>query len=227
MMKALGAVIYRTPTEAGWKDLDSHIALALRLQKAIPNAYILDQYQNPANPLSHYEGTAAEIVEQCGGKLDYMVATAGTGGTMTGLSMGIKKAIPGCKVVGVDPKGSILALPAKLNGCPEMGKPYHVEGIGYDFIPTVLEQASADHWVKSGDNESFKMARSIIRYEGIMVGGSCGSCLFGAVQAIKELNITEGRVCVLFADSTRNYMSKFLDDDWMKEKGFDLDLYGQ
>jgi len=225
MMKALGAIIYRTPTEAGWRDLDSHIALAVRLQKALPNATILDQYKNPNNPLAHYEGTAAEIVEQCQGKLDYMVATAGTGGTLTGLSKGIKKDIPGCKVVGVDPKGSILALPANLNDCPEMGKPYHVEGIGYDFIPTVLDQNAADIWVKTVDPESFKMARTIIKTEGIMCGGSCGSCMAGCLNFIKEQNITEGRICVLFADHTRNYMSKFLDDEWMTKNGFDLETY--
>jgi len=226
MMKALGATIFRTPTEAGWRDMDSHIALALRIKKALgPTAHILDQYKNPSNPLAHYESTAAEVCEQTGNKLDYMVATTGTGGTLTGLSAGIKAKIPACKVVGVDPKGSILAVPAKLNDCPEMGKPYHVEGIGYDFIPTVLDQSAADHWVKTADDESFKMARSIIRHEGIMCGGSCGSALAGAVKAINELNITEGRVCVLFADHTRNYMSKFLDDAWMVEKGFDTSVY--
>lgn len=225
MMKALGAEIYRTPTEAGWRDTDSHIALAIRLQKAIPNSHILDQYKNPSNPLAHYEGTAAEIVEQCGGKLDYMIATAGTGGTMTGISRKLKEAIPGVKVVGVDPQGSILALPESLNDEDRLIG-YQVEGIGYDFIPTVLDrEKGADLWVKTKDAESFKMARSIIKREGIMVGGSAGSCMAGAVKAIRQLGITEGRVCVLFADSTRNYMSKFLDDAWMNEKGFPLETF--
>jgi len=97
--------------------------------------------------------------------------------------------------------------------------------MGYDFIPTVLNQKAADHWVKTADNESFKMARSIIRYEGIMCGGSCGSAMAGAVKAIEELKITEGRVCVLLADHTRNYMSKFLDDAWMEKNGFDTSVY--
>jgi len=225
MMKALGAEIYRTPTEAGWRDDNSHIALACRLQKALPNAHILDQYLNPSNPLAHYEGTAAEIVEQCEGKLDYMIATTGTGGTMTGISRKLKESIPSCKVIGVDPQGSILALPESLNDEDRLSA-YQVEGIGYDFIPTVLDrEKGADMWVKTKDADSFKMARSIIRHEGIMVGGSAGSCMSGALKAIKELNITEGRICVLFADSTRNYMSKFLDDEWMKSHGFPTDVY--
>lgn len=225
MMKALGAEIYRTPTAAGWRDLDSHIALAIRLKNALPNAHILDQYKNPGNPMAHYEGTAAEIVDQCGGKLDYMIATAGTGGTMTGIARKLKEAIPNVKVVGVDPQGSILALPESLNDEDRL-QAYQVEGIGYDFIPTVLDrEKGADHWIKSKDAESFKMARTIIRREGIMVGGSAGSCMAGCVKAISELNITEGRICVLFADSTRNYMSKFLDDAWMTEHGFPLDVF--
>merc|ERR1712032_1528109 len=123
---------------------------------------------------------------------------------MTGISRGLKERIPGVKVVGVDPQGSILALPENLNDEDRL-KAYQVEGIGYDFIPTVLDrEKGADHWVKTKDAESFKMARSIIRREGIMVGGSAGSCMAGAVKTIKEINITEGRVCVLFADSTRN-----------------------
>jgi cystathionine beta-synthase len=142
---------------------------------------------------------------------------------MTGLSRGLKEGIPGCKVIAVDPVGSILAVPASLN--TNIGEPNQVEGIGYDFIPTVLDQEGGpDHWVKAEDAEAFQMARTIIRREGIMCGGSSGSTMCGALKAIKELNITKGRVCVLFADSTRNYMSKFLDDDWMRELGFPLDI---
>lgn len=226
MMKGLGAEIYRTPTEAGWRDPDSHIALALRLQKAIPNSHILDQYQNPNNPLAHYDFTAEEIIEQCEGKLDYMVLSAGTGGTLTGCARKLKEKIPNVKIIAVDPQGSILALPDSLNDEDRL-KAYQVEGIGYDFIPTVLDRSEKliDLWVKTKDPESFKMARSLIRREGIMIGGSCGSAMAGAMQAIEQLGITSGRMVVMFPDSTRNYMSKFLDDAWMTQKGFPLDTY--
>jgi len=225
MMKGLGAHILRTPTEAGWRDSNSHIALAIRLQKAIPNSHILDQYANPGNPLAHYDGTAEEILAQTGGELDYMVVSAGTGGTLTGISKKLKEKIPTCKVVGVDPQGSILALPETLNDEDRL-QAYQVEGIGYDFIPTVLDrEKAADHWVKTRDAESFQMARTILRREGIMCGGSCGAAMAGAMKAIKELDIKKGRVCVLFADATRNYMSKFLDDAWMEQHGFPTETF--
>lgn len=224
-MKALGAEILRTPTEAAWNAEDSHIFLSARLAKEL-GGHVLDQYNNPGNPLAHYEDTAEEIIEQTDGKLDYMVMSAGTGGTMTGIAKKLKEKIPGIKIVAVDPYGSILARPDNLNdGSERTGQKrltgYQVEGIGYDFQPTVLDSSVADYWVKSDDDESFAMCRQIIRHEGLMIGGSCGSTMAGAYRFIREHKIGKGkRVAVLFADSTRNYMSKFLEDDWLKANGF-------
>jgi len=221
MMKGLGALILRTPTEAAWNADDSHIILARRIKEAIgERAHVLDQYQNKGNVLAHYDNTAEEILEQTDGKLTHMVMTAGTGGTLTGISKKLKEKAPHVQVVGVDPVGSILALPESLNEEDKL-KPYHVEGIGYDFIPTVLERTAADHWVKSRDAESFQMARALIRHEGLMVGGSCGGAMAGAVNFIRQAKLgADAKVVCLFADSTRNYMSKFLDDKWMEENGF-------
>merc|ERR1712025_333030 len=116
--------------------------------------------------------------------------------------------------------GSILAKTASLNE-KGLGQAYQVEGIGYDFIPTVCDQDIADVWLKSEDEESFKYARALIRHEGLMCGGSCGSALWGAVEYIRNNKIGKGqRVVVLLPDSTRNYMSKFLADEWMNEHGF-------
>ena len=394
MMKALGALVFKTPTEAAWRDTDSHIGLALRLQKALTRhlrdrfdggpfeihdeakAVILDQYRNAHNPLAHYYGTAEEIIQQIGylekeerseapedlagnasgaiddrqwqfsGKDTYLVASAGTGGTISGLAWRLKEpdgpeGMTGgiMKVVGVDPVGSLLALPNTLNEGPKRLKGYQVEGIGYDFIPSVLDRGGArldedltynikpateaaykallarqdterevmedvrpdlkhihdtvnriakernlpfqerpgnrevdtkvkdakdeelseeekakkrdprlieaerpagwtnddelradrkavDFWVKTSDKESFRMARALIRTEGLMVGGSSGSALVGAVRAIRALSLGHKtqehatRVIVMLPDSSRNYMSKFLDDGWMGEHGF-------
>ena len=88
VLEALGAEIIRTPTEAAWDSPESHIGVARRLKEVIPNSHILDQYANPSNPLAHEEGTGREIIEQCGGKLDAVVMTAGTGGTITGVARG-------------------------------------------------------------------------------------------------------------------------------------------
>jgi cystathionine beta-synthase len=212
VLEALGAEIIRTPTEAAWDSPDSHIGVARRLKEVIPNSHILDQYSNPSNPNAHDEGTGAEIVAQTGGKLDAVVMTAGTGGTITGVARAIKRAIPGCKIVGVDPEGSILAGPGEI-------KTYKVEGIGYDFIPDVLDRRLVDRWIKSNDRDSFVVARQLIRQEGLLVGGSSGSAVWAAMQVCRDLGPGK-RVVVILPDAIRNYLTKFVDDRWMRQQGF-------
>jgi cystathionine beta-synthase len=219
VLKALGAEIIRTPTSAAWDSPESHIGVARRLEKEIPGGIILDQYSNPNNPAAHEFGTAAEIIEQTDKlptTLTAVVAGAGTGGTITGISRGIRRAHGNkVKIVAADPKGSILAMPASLN---EEGKdkPYKVEGIGYDFIPDVLAQNEVDLWYKTDDRDSFYWARRLIREEGLLVGGSSGSAMSACVKAIKDMNLTENdSVVVILPDSIRSYLSKFVDDDWL------------
>lgn len=212
VLAALGAEIIRTPTEAAWDSPESHIGVAKRLQKEIPRAHILDQYANPANPDAHYNGTGLEMLEDLGGQVDMVVMSAGTGGTITGVAKRLKERNPKCIVVGVDPVGSILAGPSEI-------KSYLVEGIGYDFIPDVLDTKLVDVWVKSQDKESFLMARRLIKEEGLLVGGSSGATMWGAMQEVKKL--AKGQNCVvLLADGVRNYMTKFIEDPWMKTHGF-------
>jgi cystathionine beta-synthase len=211
-LEALGAEIIRTPTEAAWDAPESHISVAISLQKILPNSHILDQYANADNPDAHYEGTGREILEQTDGELDYVVLTAGTGGTITGIARAIKEAKPDVKVIGVDPLGSILAGPGEISS-------YKVEGIGYDFIPDVLDRGLIDEWIKSEDRESFLMARRLIRQEGLLCGGSSGSAMWAATQVAKKVGPGK-RIVTLLPDSIRNYMTKFLDERWMKESGF-------
>lgn len=218
VLKALGAEIIRTPTEAAFDAPDSHISVARRLQQEIPNSHILDQYTNPSNPLAHAEGTAEEIWAQTGGKIDMLVAGTGTGGTITGLANRLKEYNPNIKIVGVDPEGSILAVPNKLNDKNRLGT-YHVEGIGYDFVPDVLDRKVVDQWLKSNDLESLVMMRKLIRLEGLLCGGSCGAAVSGALKAATSLK--EGQTCVvILPDSVRNYMTKALSDDWMLDHDF-------
>lgn len=183
VLKALGAEIIRTPTEAASSAPDSHISVARRLNEEIPNSHILNQYRNHANPLAHYDGTGSEILQQLGCCPDMLVAGAGTGGTISGISKRLKEENPNCEVIGIDPHGSGLALPESLNHSEEG---YEVEGIGYDFIPDVLDRALIDKWVKSSDKESFIAMRRAIRYEGLLCGGSCGTALHHALVEAKR-----------------------------------------
>ncbi len=212
VLEALGAEIIRTPTEAAWDDPESHIGVAKKLNEEIPNSVILDQYSNPANPNAHYRFTAQEILDDMGTNLDMIVMTVGTGGTISGVARRLKEANPNICVVGVDPYGSIL-------GGGDEVYPYHVEGIGYDFFPEVLDNSLVDEYVKINDKDSFLMARRLIREEGLLVGGSSGSAVWAATKVASRLE--PGQKClVILPDSIRNYLTKFVDDEWMKKNGF-------
>lgn len=208
-LEALGAEIIRTPTEAAWDDPQSHISIANKLAKELKNAHVLDQYANESNWKAHYQFTAQEIITDLNGVPDVFVATAGTGGTISGVAKKFKEIKPDCKIVGVDPVGSILG------GGDEVCN-YHVEGIGYDFIPKVLNHKVIDKWVKITDEPSFLWAKKAIREEGLLCGGSSGAALYGASQIIESLP-SQSKVVVMLSDGIRNYMSKMLDNNWLEE----------
>lgn len=208
VLRSLNATIIRTPTQAAYDSPESHIGVAKRLQKEIPNAHILDQYGNLDNPLAHENGTAQEIWTQTEGRIKAVVAGAGTGGTITGLARGLRAHNPDVKIIAADPHGSILALPHSLNQT-YANESYKVEGIGYDFIPDVLDQKVVDRWYKTNDRESFGYARRLIAEEGLLVGGSSGSAIAAMVQGVRELGFGKGDVVVvILPDSIRSYLSK-------------------
>ena len=213
-LEALGAEIIRTPTEAKSSDPESHISVAKKLNKEIENSHILDQYSNPSNPEAHYYGTAEEIIKDFNNNLDMVVISVGTGGTITGIAKKLKEEMPAIKVVGADPEGSILGGGDKVSS-------YLVEGIGYDFIPEVLDNSLIDEYIKTKDEESFIMARRLIKEEGLLCGGSCGATMVAALKAASKLK--NGQNClVILADGIRNYMTKFPNDSWMEENGFEI-----
>ncbi|KAL8912387.1 MAG: hypothetical protein Q9171_002573 [Xanthocarpia ochracea] len=215
VLRSLNATIIRTPTQAAFDSPESHIGVARRLQKEIPNAHILDQYGNVDNPLAHELGTAEEIWTQTDGNITAVVAGAGTGGTITGLARGLRKHNPRIKVIAADPFGSILAMPHSLNQV-HANESYKVEGIGYDFVPDVLDQQTVDHWYKTDDREAFAYARRLIAEEGLLVGGSSGSAIAAMVKSVKDLGFgKDDTVVVILPDSIRSYLSKFVDDDWL------------
>lgn len=227
-LRALGAEVVRTPTEAAFDSPESHIGVAKRLRDAIPNSVILDQYSNPDNPLAHELTTGPEIIDailadfsshssshKSSGLVDVVVAGAGTGGTLTGVSRSLRRWNSEVIVIGVDPKGSVLAYPDALNESKDDAI-YQVEGIGYDFVPKVLDRMppTVDKWLKIGDDEAFPAALRLIKEEALLVGGSSGTALAGALKYLhseegKHIAQTEGKnVVVLLPDGLRNYMSK-------------------
>lgn len=213
VLEALGAEIIRTPTEAAWDAPESHIGVAKKLQQELPNAHILDQYSNESNPDAHFSGTGQEIIDDIEGSVDMVVMGAGTGGTLTGIAKKIKQHHPHAIIVGADPEGSLLAGPEEI-------RPYHIEGIGYDFIPDVLDRGLVDRWVKTNDTESFRLARKLMQDEGLLVGGSSGSAMMAALKEAKSLKAGQNCVVVL-PDGIRNYLTKFVDAGWRKREGFE------
>ncbi|CAG9834689.1 unnamed protein product [Diabrotica balteata] len=215
VLSALGAEIVRTPVNADSNSAEGMFGVTHRLRKEIPNSIILDQYSNPGNPLAHYDTTAEEIYFQCDKNVDMIVIGAGTGGTIAGIGRKFKEISPQTTIVGADPVGSILALPESLNST-DAGF-YEVEGIGYDFIPTVLDRDVVDVWVKTTDEESLPLARRLIKEEGLLVGSSCGAAIAATVKAAKNLEAGK-KVVVILPDSIRNYITKFASDQWMEAR---------
>jgi len=170
--------------------------------------------------MAHYDETGQEIWDQMEGKVDYVFMGAGTAGTMTGISRKLKQMDPNVKIIAVDPYGSILAQPEELNNEGPEGGMYQIEGIGYDFIPRVCDRTLVDQWMKIGDKDAFTYARRLIREEGFLVGGSSGTAMAACMKYIKDNNIGAGKRCVIICpDNIRNYITKFINNDWMYENG--------
>jgi cysteine synthase A len=211
VLKALGAEIVRTPTEAAWDDPESHIEVAKKLNKEIKNSHILDQYANLNNPDAHYQYTAEEILSEFE-NLKMVVMGVGTGGTITGVAKKLNEKSPETIIVGVDPYGSILGGGDDIHS-------YHVEGIGYDFFPKVLDNSLIDKYIKIDDKNSFAISRRLIKEEGLLIGGSSGGAVWAALQAAKSLKEND-QCLVILPDSIRNYLSKFVDDKWLNDNNF-------
>src|SRR5690242_15623704 len=216
LLKAYGAEVVITPTAVPRESPESYYSVADRLAREIPGGFQPNQYFNPNNPQSHYETTGPEIWRQTGGKIDTFVAGVGTGGTITGVGRYLKEQNPQIRIVGVDTEGSLYT--------GKEVRPYKVEGVGEDFIPATVDLNIIDEWETIGDREAFLMCRRMAREEGVLIGGSGGLALAGALRfarKVKENKI----VVVLLPDSGRGYLSKVFNDDWMRDQGF-LDRFG-
>jgi len=221
MLRAFGATVIRTPTELPHDHPDSYSGVAERLAREMPGAALAGQFSNQANPEAHYRLTGPEVWRDTGGRLDTFVMGMGTGGTISGAGRYLKERDPAIRIIGADPVGSSVKGVFET-GRLEEGVPYQVEGIGMDYVPETLDLRVIDEIHAVGDAESFHWARRICREEGILVGGSSGTILAAARRAARAMTRNQVVVVVL-CDSGERYLSKFLDDDWMRANGYDLE----
>jgi cystathionine beta-synthase len=208
LLKAYGAEIVITPTSVPPDSPESYNGVADRLAREIPGAWRPNQFSNLANPDIHYHATGPEIWEQTRGRVTTFVAGAGTGGTISGVGRYLKERNTNIKIIGADPEGSVLS--------GDTPRPWKVEGIGEDFVPKALNSQVVDEWVRVADSESFYTARELSRREGLLVGGSSGTAMAAALRYARRLS-AQDLIVVMCADTGRNYMSKFFDDDWLVE----------
>lgn len=221
LLRAFGARVVITPTAVAPDDPRSYYSVAERIVEQTPNAVLANQYHNPANPESHKLTTGPEIWEQTDGKVTDVVVGMGTGGTLTGIGQFMRENNHAVRIIGVDPKGSLLYDVWKAGGSLSglESSTYKIEGIGEDFVPTTLDLGLIDSVVQVEDAEAFRWTRRLVREEGIFCGGSSGAAMAGAVKAAAGLG-PERLMVVVFPDSGSRYLSKVFSDDWMRENGF-------
>lgn len=226
LLRAYGARVVVTPSQLAPDHPMSHYSVARRLAKEIPGAYYPNQYENAGNPDAHYHTTGPEISRQGGDTLGAVVATIGTGGTISGIGRYFKEHRPSVRIVAVDPKGSVLGHYFRTHELTKV-TPYLVEGIGEDMVPKTVHFEFIDEFVEVDDRESFSYARRLVREEGLFVGGSSGAAVAGVLRWLSTRPIPLGStVVVLLPDSGDRYLSKFYSDEWMREKGL-LDDQGR
>ena len=219
LLRAFGAEVVITPTAVPPDHPDHYLQKARAITAATPGAVMADQFYNEANPQIHYETTGPEIWEQSAGRVTHFVASAGTGGTITGVGRYLKEKNPAVRVVGIDPEGSITA-PFFNTGEVGEGAPYKVEGIGNDKIPGTLDLDVVDDYRVLPDQAAFAMARRMTREEGLFAGGSAGLMVHGAIELAKQIDDPDAFVVSLVCDWGERYLSKVYDDEWMRENGF-------
>lgn len=213
LLKAYGAEVVKVPTTAT-SSPESYNNVAQRLATEIPGAFLPNQFQNPYNPEAHYQSTGPEIWEDTEGKVTHFVAGVGTGGTLSGIARYLKEKNPKIQVIGVDPEGSIYS--------GDYSKSYKIEGIGEDFIPRNVNLSLIDKFERVSDKDAFETTRKLAREEGILVGGSSGAAVYGALKVAKDLKETDV-IVVILPDTGRAYLSKIFSDSWMREMGFAKD----
>jgi len=218
LLKAFGAEVIVTPTAVAPDHPDNYVMMAKRIAEETPNAILANQFYNQANPDAHYATTGPELWEQTEGRITHFVASAGTGGTITGVGRYLKERNPDIKIIAGDPTGSILAEYWRSHGEHKIeGSPYKVEGIGQDKVPGTLDMSVVDEYHTVSDRDAFAMSRRLTREEGLFVGGSSGLIAKVALDLARRIDDEDALVVTFLCDTGERYLSKLYSDEWMRE----------
>lgn len=221
-LRALGAELIITPTSAAPDSPQHYVNVAKKIAAETPNSFRINQYDNPKNPEAHYTQTAPEIWQQCHGQVDYFVAAASTGGTISGIGKFLKEKNPAVKIIMPDPIGSIYYEYFKTKQIPSHGScTYQLEGIGEDHLALAMNFDVVDDVIPVTDENAFKAARQLAKVEGILAGGSSGANLWASLELAKKIK-SPATIITILPDHGIKYLSKFYNDDWMKQKGFNI-----
>jgi cystathionine beta-synthase len=214
LLRAYGAEVVLCPTDVAPDDPRSYYSVAAELAGR-QGHYRPDQYSNPANPQAHVDSTGPEIWNATDGSIDIFVAGVGTGGTISGNARYLKSMNPEIEVVGVDPEGSIYTAENESDVTT-----YLIEGVGEDFWPETYDPSLTDRYEIVPDADAFEMTRRLAVEEGLLVCGSCGMAVVGALRVAERS--PDKLVVVILPDSGRSYLSKIFNDVWMADQGMDI-----
>jgi len=221
ILRAVGAEVIVCPTNVEPDDPRSYYSVARKLNAEIPNSFYPNQYDNLSNTEAHYETTGPEIWEQTEGKITYWAAGVGTGGSMCGTARYLKEQNPDIVSVGIDTYGSVFKKYKETGVFDEKEiYPYMTEGIGEDILPKNVDFDLIDHFVKVTDKDGAIMTRRLAREEGLFIGWSCGSAVFGALEFARQHMNENDLMVVILPDHGTRYLNKIYNDDWMKDHGF-------
>ena len=220
VLRAVGAEVVVCPTDVAPEDPRSYYSTSKRIAEETPNAWYVNQYDNPSNALAHYEQTGPEIWKQTDGKITHFVVGVGTGGTISGVAKFLKEKNPAIKIWGIDTYGSVFKKYHETGIFDEQEiYPYITEGIGEDILPANVDFSLIDHFEKVTDKDAAVYTRRLAKEEGIFAGNSCGAAVKGLIQLKKEFKENDV-IVVLLHDSGSRYIGKIYNDTWMKSQNF-------
>jgi cystathionine beta-synthase len=221
ILKAVGAEIIICPTDVTPDDPRSYYSVARKLNAEIPNSFYPNQYDNLSNTAAHYEETGPELWKQTDGQITHLACGVGTGGTICGTSKYLKEQNSQLVTVGIDTYGSVFKK-YKETGIFDQNEiyPYKTEGIGEDILPKNVDFDQIDLFIKVADRDGALMTRRLAKEEGLFVGWSCGSAVFGALEYAREHLKEDDTMVVILPDHGTRYLAKIYNDDWMRAQGW-------